>query len=201
MTATPEPAGVARSDDSVRGLGARTIDARDDDAFNQLIASVQSCMFRWALTFATDIDDAEDIVQESSVLLYRRFHQFRSDGDVHAWLYQIVRRVGLARARRGARRNRLTLSAKLQPDHNVYLTDPGARVDRAQFRELVHAYFLELPTRQREVFDLVDLQQYDPAEVAVMTSTNASTVRAHLFKARATIRQKLRASHPHLFTP
>lgn len=178
------------------------LDAGDDaDAFNKLVIRVQPQLFRWALTFSTDVDDADDIVQESCVRIYQRFHQFRGEGDLSAWLYQIVRRVGLERVRRGARRHRLTLAVNAQPDHDVYLTDPGARVDRAHFRDLVQHYFLELPTKQREVFDLVDLQQFDPTEVATMTGTNASTVRAHLFKARGSIRQKLRESHPHLFTP
>jgi DNA-directed RNA polymerase specialized sigma24 family protein len=41
------------------------------------------------------------------------------------------------------------------------------------------------------LFDLVDLQGHTPAEVADLTGANASTIRAHLFKARATVRAAL----------
>jgi RNA polymerase sigma factor (sigma-70 family) len=56
--------------------------------------------------------------------------------------------------------------------------------------------FAELPQRQREIFDLVDLQGLSPAEAADRTGMKAVSVRASLFKARKTIRARILASHP-----
>ncbi len=98
MSVVPNPALAVCVHAAARG---------DVQAFDQLIAQVQQQLFRWALSFAKDIDDAEDIVQESSVRLYHGLSQYRGDGDVNAWLYQIVRSVGLARHRTDARRERL----------------------------------------------------------------------------------------------
>jgi RNA polymerase sigma-70 factor (ECF subfamily) len=78
----------------------------------------------------------------------------------------------------------------------VYNTDPGARVDRERMTTFIRHFFRELPARQREVFDLVDLQGHDPAEVAEMIGLKAGTVRANLFKARASIRAHILELHP-----
>ena len=69
-------------------------------------------------------------------------------------------------------------------------------MDRQWAAARIRAFFGDLPPRQREVFDLVDLQGYEPSDVARMTGTNAATVRANLFKARAAVRAHLIARHP-----
>jgi RNA polymerase sigma-70 factor (ECF subfamily) len=56
--------------------------------------------------------------------------------------------------------------------------------------------FSELPERQREIFDLVDLQGLSPAEAGARMGLKPVSVRANLFKARAAIRAKLLATHP-----
>jgi RNA polymerase sigma-70 factor (ECF subfamily) len=78
----------------------------------------------------------------------------------------------------------------------VYNTDPGARVDREKITAYIRHFFRELPPRQREVFDLVDLQGHDPIDVAAMIGIKPGTVRANLFKARASIRASILAQHP-----
>jgi RNA polymerase sigma-70 factor (ECF subfamily) len=55
-----------------------------------------------------------------------------------------------------------------------------------------------LSERQREVFDLVDLQGFASAEVSEMLGLEAVTVRSHLFRARKTIRKKILESAPEL---
>ena len=64
--------------------------------------------------------------------------------------------------------------------------------------DLVRAFFAELPERQREVFDLADLQGYRSSEVAELLGMNPSTVRGHLFRARRFIRNKILQSNPKL---
>jgi DNA-directed RNA polymerase specialized sigma24 family protein len=56
--------------------------------------------------------------------------------------------------------------------------------------------FENLPLRQREVFDLVDLQGLSPGEAAERTGLKPVSVRASLFKARQAIRSAILATHP-----
>jgi RNA polymerase sigma-70 factor (ECF subfamily) len=185
-------------------LAANTVDAQlaslaaagDDAAFTTLVTRYQPAVFRWALIFAQDADEAEDIAQEVFVRMYRQLSQYRSDGLLEAWLYAITRRTANQMRRTQKRRSRLALSAGARPAREVYTTDPGGRVDRERAAAVIREMFSDLPPRQREIFDLIDLQGLTPAEVAGRTGMKPVSVRANLFKARSTIRAKFLATHP-----
>ncbi len=98
--------------------------------------------------------------------------------------------------RKRGRRGRLALTPAARPAREVYTTDPGGRVDRERAATVIRELFAALPQRQREVFDLVDLQGLSPAEVAERTGMKPVSVRANLFKARKAIRDNLLATHP-----
>ena len=179
------------------GLRALVSQARlgDVDAFSDAVAILHPFVYRWALTFARDTDEAEEITQETFVLVHRKLDQFREESPVEGWVYLITRRVALQRYRK-TRRRRWLSDAALPGGESVYNTDPGARVDRERITSYIRHFFRQLPPRQREVFDLVDLQGHDPVEVAQMIGIKAGTVRANLFKARAAIRTQILELHP-----
>ena len=170
--------------------------AGDDTAFTALVTRFQPAVFRWSLTFANDPDEAEDIAQEVFVRVHRQIGSYRSDGPLEAWLYRITRRTATQLRRTRGRRNRLALTSAASPARDVYNTDPGGRVDRQRAAGIIRELFAELPRRQREIFDLVDLQGLSPAEVAARTGMRPVSVRANLFKARKAIRDNLLATHP-----
>lgn len=170
--------------------------AGDDSAFTTIVTRFQPAVFRWALTFAIDPDEAEDITQEVFVQTHRQLGQYRSDGSLEAWLYRITRRAATQMRRKTKRRGRLALSPAARPLKDVYTTDPGGRVDRERAASIIRELFSALPQRQREIFDLVDLQGLSPAEAAARTGLKPVSVRANLFKARQSMRESLMASHP-----
>ena len=196
LLSPPMPADLTAAD---RGRTLRTTAALaragDIDAFTDLVIALHPQVFRWALTFARDADDADEIAQETFVLMHRKLGQYRGDSPVEGWVYGITRNVALQRRR--TKKRRAWLSDSMLPGiDSVYNTDPGARVDRQRIAAYIRHFFVGLPPRQREDFDLVDLQGHDPAEVAEIIGMKPATVRANLFKARASIRAHLVAVHP-----
>jgi RNA polymerase sigma-70 factor (ECF subfamily) len=170
--------------------------AGDDSAFTTLVTRYQPAVFRWSLMFANDPDEAEDIAQEVFVRAHRRLSQYRSDGSLEAWFYAVTRRAANQMRRKAKRRTRLALSPGARPAREVYTTDPGGRVDRERATALIHEMFSNLPPRQREIFDLIDLQGLTPGEVAERIGMKPASVRANLFKARKSIRARFLATHP-----
>lgn len=162
----------------------------DKTAFVAVVVRFKPLVFRWAVALCGDIDEAEDITQEVFIRVHRSIRTFRSDGPFDAWLYRITRRVML-RMRKNNRRRPPIGSAS-----DVYITDPGGRVDGQRAVELIRTLAAELPLRQREVFMLCDLEGRTPAEVARLVGVKDVSVRASLFKARASIRRTILASHP-----
>ncbi len=90
--------------------------------------------------------------------------------------------------------------AKWEEPHTEESEEPRAlgRIAGAEAAAVVRTFFSELPQRQREVFDLVELQGYTATEAAEMLVMKASTVRVHLLRARRTLREKIVEQHPAL---
>jgi len=181
------PVPTAFAADKIVALAA----AADAILFNDFVTAYQPVVFRWALTFANDSDEADDLTQETFIRAFRKIRQYRGEGTIEGWLYRIVRSVGVEKKRVAIRRRILGRSPLARPEREVYTTDPGARVDSQTITALIHRYYADLPAGQREVFDLVDLQHRTPAEVALMTGRSAGAVRASLFQARSVIRARL----------
>ena len=163
--------------------------AGDEGAFATLVGAYQPIVFRWAIALSGDADEAEDITQEVFIRVHRKLSSFRGDGPFEAWLYRITRRVALR-----SRPTTLAPADSATPD--VYVTDPGARVDRQRAVALIQMIAATLPERQREVFLLCDIEGRTPVEVAAMLGMKDVSVRASLFKARASIRRTILATHP-----
>jgi RNA polymerase sigma-70 factor (ECF subfamily) len=168
-------------------LVARTREG-DERAFATLVGKYRPFVFRWAIALSGDVDEAEDITQEVFVRVHRKLGSFRGDGPFEGWLYRITCRVA---GRAVPKRSYETNAA-----HVVYITDPGARVDRQRAIELIQTIAETLPMRQREVFILCDLEGRTPAEAAAILEMKDVSVRASLFKARAAIRRSILATHP-----
>jgi RNA polymerase sigma-70 factor, ECF subfamily len=162
----------------------------DERAFAALVGQYQPLVFRWAIALTGDEDEADDITQEVFVRVYGKLASYRGDGPFEGWLYRITRRVA-GRARRKI--------ARLIPSegNEIYVTDPGARVDRQRAIELIRIIAKTLPMRQREVFILCDIEGRAPAEAALILDMKDVSVRASLFKARAAIRRSILATHPY----
>lgn len=163
--------------------------AGDESAFAALVERYRPLVFRWAIGLVGDADDAEDITQEVFVRVHRKLWSFRGDGSFDAWLYRITRRVVLRLRPRDPRRTDAI-------NADLYVTDPGGRVDRERAIALIQMIAASLPMRQREVFILCDVEGRTPTEVAKILNMKDVSVRASLFKARASIRRTILATHP-----
>ncbi len=169
--------------------------AGDVAAFEELVRLNLARIHRWALARTGDPDDADDVLQGVLVRLHAGLRAYRGGARFTTWLYRVTMNAAAESGRRAAavarKQKRLALLAPA-PD------PPGDPPPERPLSELVRAFLTELTPAQRQVLDLVDLQGYEPVEVAAMLEMNDSTVRAHLFKARRTLRARILTAHPTL---
>lgn len=163
-------------------------------AFGRLAERIERTVHRWAESFTGDGDDADDVTQDVLILVQRRLPQFEGKSRFSTWLFRITRNVALDRRRRETRRNRRLEEMPRSPASMSTRDD----FDDLKLAQLVLHYFDELPARQREVFELADIQGLTAPEIGVRLGMKPVTVRANLFKARRTIRQRMLAHHSKL---
>jgi RNA polymerase sigma-70 factor, ECF subfamily len=166
----------------------------DGSAFTRLAEAVERRVRAWASSFTDDADDADDVTQDVLILMHRRLPQFEGKSRFSTWLYAITRNVALDRRRRTKRRER-RLETMDAPMDSI---EPRDVMDESTLSGLILRYFDELPARQREVFELSDIQGLSAPEIAERLHMKPVTVRANLFKARRTIRERMLEHHSSL---
>ena len=67
---------------------------------------------------------------------------------------------------------------------------------RRELAGLLETLMRELPHRQSEVFDLIELQGVPAKDVAKLIGIRPASVRGSLFKARRTLRRRILAAWP-----
>lgn len=167
--------------------------AGDELARARLLAAVRPLVYRWALVNTAAPDDADDITQEALIRVTRGLEEFRFGSRFTTWLY-VITRSAAAEWRRKRRRRKSLLEAR--PPESVQVEQ--AHHDEGRLLRIVREQLGPLPARQRELFDLIDLQGHTPAEAAAMLDMNPNTVRVHLLRARRAIRARILARHPHI---
>ena len=170
----------------------------DTTARDVLLGRVHPIMRRWARAIVGDSDEADDVAQEATIVVYRKIGQFRGDSSFSGWLYRITARVAGQRRRRFTRRERLARGAPQSDAAAVYTTDPGGRVDASRLALQVEALYDTLPTAQRTAMGLVDFDGYTSAQAAEMLDVAPGTLRVNLSKARASVRRRLLSQIPEL---
>ena len=189
---------IQRMNEAVTSL-VRQAQAGDQQALNEVLRRSYEQIHRWAISLTGDPDDADDVTQDVLILLHRRIGQYRERSQFTTWLYRVTRNAAGDHFRRSSRRERAVKRSTEEVGDASY--QKGTQLDElhaSDVADLVRTLFADLPDRQREVFDLVDLQDWRPAEVSQALDMKPVTVRAHLHRARRTIRKRILERHPEL---
>ncbi len=168
----------------------------DREALRSLLEEVGPPVRQWALAHTGDSDSAADLSQEVFILLIRKIGSYRGDSRFLTWLFSVTRNQALEEMRRRRRRekkmNRFKARQTAGPRHAA---QEPSEIDRKRLGELISQFLDELPPRQREVFQLSELQGLGSPEVGRILGLAPASVRAALLKARRSLRKKMLERH------
>jgi len=163
----------------------------DGAAFAVLVRRYIRAATLLAAQLLGDSDEAEDIVQDAFAVVHRSARRFDAERPFAPWFFAIVRRLATNRRSRDLRRLQLLRlwgrTTDVEPASPPADDALLARLDAtAAIRALE-----DLSPMQRACFELVVLRDLSIEEVAVMHGISGSTVRQHVFRARAALRGAL----------
>lgn len=129
--------------------------------------------------YTKSLADAEDVLQEGFVKVFKYLHQYRSDGELGGWIRRIMVNTAI---------NYLKQSSKYQYDlsftdltlHPVSEDNPQLSMQAKELANLVR----QLPTGYQTVFNMHAVEGYTHVEIGEILGINEGTSRSQYMRAR-----------------
>lgn len=178
----------------------RRILAGDRDSFQHLMRLHNTALFRAARAIVRDDTDAEDVLQEAYIAVFRHLTDYRGESRLATWLTRIVINQALGRLRSRRRDNVVELlddrpRGAPAPLEQAMDEDadgsPEAGAIRSELRSLLERKIDALPLAFRTAFILREVQEMTIEETAKCLAIPEATVRTRVFRARALLRASL----------
>lgn len=157
--------------------------------FQRDILTLRDKLYRYALSIVLDVNLAEDVLQEVLIKLWTKRDELGAVNNKEAWSIRMVRNKCIDRMRQRQREPDSLEKAERQP--TPYHT-PDQTMEAQDLLENIKLIINGLPEQQREIFRLRELLGYSNAEIEDILALNHSQVKVSLFRARKTVREKIR---------
>jgi RNA polymerase sigma-70 factor (ECF subfamily) len=172
---------------------ARKAKKGDRTSFEELCHLKLRDMTFSALTKVGNIHDAEDVVQESALIMYRFIGRLKSPEAIDVWIEKIVRtRCADLLRKRAPLKTELDIDDEtidIPEENREFLPEKFAEDEalRGRLYELV----TQLPEKAREAIILYYYEGLSYKEIAQVTGTTTKTVSTNLIYARNKLKKKL----------
>jgi RNA polymerase sigma factor (sigma-70 family) len=162
-------------DDKELLLKIRNSDTRSY-GFNMLVRTYQQRVYWHVRKMVIDHDDADDLTQEVFIKIHKSIDSFREDSQLFTWIYRIATNECLTFLNKKRKRFFLPiedigqqLSAKL---------DSSTDLNGDEIQKKLQKALLQLPDKQRLVFNMKYFEDLTYEDMAEITSTSVGALKA-----------------------
>ncbi|MGE5509078.1 MAG: RNA polymerase sigma factor [Chitinophagales bacterium] len=172
--------------------------ARQDARFEQLVRE-QGKRLKNVVTRMVGPEEADDVLQEAFLQVYRGLASFRAQALLSTWAYRVTVNVCLAYLNRVRRTKAKVAYLELEEaGRNVALagepvSSPEAVAENHALSEVLRQGLLELSPDLRAVLVLRDIEGLSYRETASILGVPLGTAQSRLHKARAALREIVRS--------
>jgi len=161
--------------------------ANDRACQKEIYALFSPSMMSLCLRYTKDRQEAEEVLQDGFLQMYRRIQQFKNTGTFEGWLRKIMINCALQKYRRISNRFRkVVISEEL-----YYLPSDLSVSNQLQEKELIRL-IQSLPPACRLVFNLYVFEGLKHREIARLLEISEGTSKSNLFDARNILKKQLK---------
>jgi RNA polymerase sigma factor (sigma-70 family) len=177
----------------------RALKAGDDEALNAILARWEGRLFAFAWRYTRNAADAQDLVAETFVRLYRQRERLAERSNLPAWLYTTLTNL-CHNQHRWRRRHPSCSMEKSETSREspvaVPAEDPGAAegLEREESREALRAAIAGLTEELRLTLMLHYFEELSFREIGEITGCSERGVETRLYRARQQLRAALGGS-------
>jgi RNA polymerase sigma-70 factor (ECF subfamily) len=183
---------------ALNGSVAKEDEAASSRNFDEIICLHQRRVYRVLYVLLRDADAADTLTQECFLRAYKKLASFRGECRIETWLLRIA--VNLARdygkSRRTSFWRRLVGLEDAEGSESRQLRGPQPSPEQILLaREELQAVWAavdSLSQQQRTIFLLRFAEEMSLVEIAAILGLSVGTIKAHLFRATARVRETVR---------
>ena len=164
--------------------------AQRERGFRQLMKQYGERLYWHIRRIVVSHDDAEDVLQETSIKIYTGLDSFKGDGLLSTWMYRIATNEALQQLRR---QTRLFQSIDDLGDKLVNKLTAETALDANATEVVFQKALLTLPTQQRIAFNLRYYDELSYDEIARITGKNVNTLKTNYHFAAEKVKKYIKA--------
>jgi RNA polymerase sigma-70 factor (ECF subfamily) len=150
------------------------------DAQKLLYEHFAPTMLGVCFRYTKSIKDAEDVLQEGFIKVFKHLHQYKYEGEPGAWIRKIMVNTALNYLKKN-RKYQYDLSFDEVVLHPVTFDDPSVMLQAKELANLVR----QLPIGFQTIFNLHAIEGYSHVQIAEMLGITDGTSRSQYARARA----------------
>ena len=168
----------------------------DEYAYDLLVKRYKDPLMSFIFRFVNDKTDAEDILQETFLRLYKNKHYYKEIAKISTWIYTIAGNLAKTELRKKRRRSFFSIHNFMDTEKDYELPDKGITPDREANSVITNSEIQKaidkLSAKFKQVILLRDIQGFSYEEIAQIVNVPLGTVKSRVNRARLKLQQDLK---------
>lgn len=165
-------------------------------AFDVLVRRYKDQLLNYVFRFVGNRVDAEDIVQETFLRVYKNKHYYKEIAKFSTWVYTIAGNLAKTELRRRKRRKIFSVSNFVNDERDFDIPDtahnPEKEVDSSMKDNVIQRTIEKLPPKFKEVILLRDVQGFAYEEISQILNIPLGTVKSRVNRGRLKLQEDLK---------
>jgi len=147
-----------------------------NEAFNLLLSKYQQKIYWHIRRLVIDHDDADDLVQDVFIKVWKNLEKFRSDSQLYTWIYRIATNESITFLNKKKQRNNIPLDEVSSELNETLVASDYFNGDKIQMK--LQKAVLTLPEKQRLIFNMKYFDELKYEEISEITGTSVGALKA-----------------------
>ena len=168
----------------------------DEQAYTELVNRYRGKLMTFVYRFVNDMEQAEDIIQDTMLKLYTHKHYYRNIAKFSTWIYTIAGNLAKTELRKRKHQKVTNISQMGPEDRDYELPSVAPETDEVVQSEYIEkkiqAAIQNLPLHFRTVTILRDIQELSYEEISKIVEVPLGTVESRINRARLQLQKELK---------
>jgi len=160
-------------------------------SLNHQICNHRSCLESFAMKFTKDLEDANDLVQDTLIKAIHYHHMYKQGTNLRGWLYTIMRNTFINDYRKGSKRNTIIETSEDLSSYQLYHSATNNQGENKFVMEDITKALAQLQPEYSTPF-LKYFEGYKYHEIAEALNVPIGTVKTRIHMARQTLKSQLK---------